>query len=904
VTTREAMTDATPPVIAKALGPGTVIAGRYHLQARLGTGGGGTVWRCRDEQLGAIVALKIVGAGGDLERWRREVAMARRIANRNVCRVHDLGEAGELRYVTMELVEGDSLRARIAADLPAAAARDLFAQIVAGTAAIHAAGVVHRDLKPENIVVAHDGRAVIVDFGLAREPRGTAATTRTGPAVTDPGVVVGTPRYMSPEQAAGQAVDARTDVWALGLIGHELLTGALPQPDEHGRRVAPAVDAKWPGSSGVLRHCLALLPDERFVAARAVERALGSLGRRPRARNAIAIGALVAAAAGTGAMWCRGGHDTGGDDSPRRGDEVPPAGSAAPAVASQPTAPPRMTQLTATAPRKWPDETPISVALSPDASQLAYTTPYPRLLVRPVAGGSAVTWSMPALEKPRSRPSGTPESLFAMMWVVGWFRDGSLAVIGTDRDGGHQLHQVFADGRNQLLYRYAQRFTAAAAGDKVAIAIDDHAMFAISAAEGTAPAQIAALDPGERVLAMAWSPDGKRLAYARLPGDASAEASIRVVPASGGAGRDVWRGSLDTIAGAIAGQLLAWLDDDRLAFAGNDPASGRSRLFTVDARGGPAAQRDDWVDTYAGFGSAARGTLVMVRGSAVRAVQVSERYGLGIARLHDRGVRAQRLAGWTADRQVVFTVGAPGKEQIVRAAPGQGFESWPGTQPGVELPDTLVGDDLIAHRLDDSARQIVVERIAPDGAHTELARLSAHAAGCDVVRCAGDRAAPCIALDSDGRTVRWTEIDPRTGARGPQLHHRPQRDRRVCSAALSPGGKELAVVDGGEAATVIDRSTGKQEAKTAGDGAALQSVGFGPDGTMWATALGFRGRLSGVMLFFRLDRGSIADSPSSHRGTRSDALRLFSRASPSPDGKQVAFATLELELEVWRADGL
>jgi len=175
------MTDAIPPVIAKTLGPGAVIAGRYRLQARLGTGGGGTVWRCLDEQLQAVVALKIVGDGGDLERWRREVAMARRIANRNVCRVHDLGETAELRYVTMELVEGVSLRARMASALPGALARDLFTQVVAGAAAIHAAGVVHRDLKPENIVVAHDGRAVIVDFGLAREPRGAGATTTGRP---------------------------------------------------------------------------------------------------------------------------------------------------------------------------------------------------------------------------------------------------------------------------------------------------------------------------------------------------------------------------------------------------------------------------------------------------------------------------------------------------------------------------------------------------------------------------------------------------------------------------------------------------------------------------------------------------------------------------------------------------
>src|SRR4029079_6808884 len=167
-----------------ALAPGAVIAGRYRLQARLGGGGGGRVWRCHDDELGALVAIKIVAAGGDVERWRREVAMARRIANRNVCRVHDLGETAELRYVTMELVEGESLRAPRTRGLPAGVARALFAQVVEGAAAIHAAGVVHRDLKPENIVVARDGRAVIVDFGLAREPRGAEATTTAGAGVT------------------------------------------------------------------------------------------------------------------------------------------------------------------------------------------------------------------------------------------------------------------------------------------------------------------------------------------------------------------------------------------------------------------------------------------------------------------------------------------------------------------------------------------------------------------------------------------------------------------------------------------------------------------------------------------------------------------------------------------------
>ena len=102
----ENLTDAVPPVIAPVLAVGASIAGRYRLESRLGAGGGGTVWRCVDEKFDTIVALKVISGNEDIERWRREVTMARRIMDRNVCRVHDLGEANGIRLVTMELVEG------------------------------------------------------------------------------------------------------------------------------------------------------------------------------------------------------------------------------------------------------------------------------------------------------------------------------------------------------------------------------------------------------------------------------------------------------------------------------------------------------------------------------------------------------------------------------------------------------------------------------------------------------------------------------------------------------------------------------------------------------------------------------------------------------------------------------
>ncbi|HEY6179104.1 MAG TPA: serine/threonine-protein kinase, partial [Kofleriaceae bacterium] len=204
-------TDLVPPAIAvPEIEVGARLGDRYRLIARLGRGGGGTVWRVFDEKVGEELALKLIEGGTDLERWRREVALARRISHGNVCRVYDLGEAGGLRWVTMERIEGESLRALLQRGAVADSER-VMRQLVDAVAAIHAAGVVHRDLKPENVVVDGTGRAAIVDFGLARRPiaaeavrtddEGDALADR---AVTGHGAVLGTPRYMAPEQAAGE----------------------------------------------------------------------------------------------------------------------------------------------------------------------------------------------------------------------------------------------------------------------------------------------------------------------------------------------------------------------------------------------------------------------------------------------------------------------------------------------------------------------------------------------------------------------------------------------------------------------------------------------------------------------------------------------------------------------------
>jgi len=256
---------------------GPLFAGRYALVRLLGRGGMGTVYQARDSLVGDVVALKTLELGKDagpdaLERFTREVRLARRITHPHVARMHDLGTHEGQAFLTMEFVEGEDLRALLARERPLAASRAarIALAICEGLAAAHAAGVVHRDLKPANILVESGGRVVLTDFGIARAVAGEAASRTMG--------TVGTPMYMAPEQVSGDPVDARADLYAVGLLLYELLTGEVPfsgdtpwaaamarlrqsPPDLRQRATVP------PPLAGLVHRCLGRAPDERPASA-------------------------------------------------------------------------------------------------------------------------------------------------------------------------------------------------------------------------------------------------------------------------------------------------------------------------------------------------------------------------------------------------------------------------------------------------------------------------------------------------------------------------------------------------------------------------------------------------------------------------------------------------------------
>jgi len=206
---------------------GTVLGGRYEILEMLGIGGMGAVYKAQDRELDRIIALKVVRPDlarnpEILQRFKQELLTARQVTHKNVIRIFDLAEADGIKFITMEYVAGPDVRKLLAdhGKLPPDEAIDIIQQVCAGVVAAHAEGVIHRDLKPGNILRDAQGRVVVMDFGLAR--------TITGDGMTKTGAMLGTVEYMSPEQAKAEKLDARSDLFTIGLILYELLTGKTP----------------------------------------------------------------------------------------------------------------------------------------------------------------------------------------------------------------------------------------------------------------------------------------------------------------------------------------------------------------------------------------------------------------------------------------------------------------------------------------------------------------------------------------------------------------------------------------------------------------------------------------------------------------------------------------------------
>jgi predicted Ser/Thr protein kinase len=360
--------------VVAAVSRGTLLAARYEIRDLLGRGGMGTVYRAYDRVLDEEVAIKVLRADvakapGMAERFLSEIKMARRVSHRNVCRIHEYGEEGGLRFISMELVDGKSLKDLLEqGPLPEARAFDVVEQAARGLAAIHDVGIVHRDLKPANLTCDSSGRVRVMDFGIAK-----AAGL---PGDTTAGYLLGSPEYMSPEQARGRGADFRSDLYSLGVVAFELFTGAPPFRAEtpvatlllHLEAQPPLDAPALPASLVVvLRRALAKDPSERQGSARELAEDLqaaarpGSAGaflaastagearsfRHARIRSWVS-GLLITAAAIALAFAWRGVRDDAHEPGPPSAlaspvtltERPPPSAAPSPSVAATPPAEP------------------------------------------------------------------------------------------------------------------------------------------------------------------------------------------------------------------------------------------------------------------------------------------------------------------------------------------------------------------------------------------------------------------------------------------------------------------------------------------------------------------------------------------------------------------------------------
>ncbi|HWZ85931.1 MAG TPA: protein kinase [Thermoanaerobaculia bacterium] len=324
--------------------------GPYEIVAPIGAGGMGEVYRARDERLKRDVAVKVLPAsysqdGDRLRRFEQEAQAAGALNHPNITAVYDLGSHDGAPYIVTELLEGETLRARLSGGaIGVRKATDYAVQIAKGLAAAHEKGIIHRDLKPENLFVTNDGRMKILDFGLAKltQPEGQSGPQTNLPTAsgTEPGVVMGTLGYMSPEQVKGKPADQRSDIFAFGAILYEMLSGSRAFHRDSAAETMSAIlredppdlsatnKSVQPSLERIVRHCLEKNPEERFYSTRDVAfdlealsglsapqvPAAGVAARRTGIAAPVLVALAIAAAAAAG-YWLHA----------RRGPPLPPS---------------------------------------------------------------------------------------------------------------------------------------------------------------------------------------------------------------------------------------------------------------------------------------------------------------------------------------------------------------------------------------------------------------------------------------------------------------------------------------------------------------------------------------------------------------------------------------------------